>query len=221
MSPSSHKSEYTILLVLAILSVLVLLALMWQGLVHEDRSGRSGVRTTRSTNVDGMLVCYMLFERLGIPVERSHSMLLANRIEKADVIFLIDPIQPLNPGEIMDLGAWIERGGVLVASDRGDQLKDLDPAMDLWVAGHQQPTHPLDVDLAKNIDILGPLAKDAVIQYWMGRAGQFAPAARTSSTVVSARPRSIGARLTHARKASELKPSRLPGRHGAAAPSRC
>ncbi|MEN6424156.1 MAG: DUF4350 domain-containing protein [Phycisphaerales bacterium] len=155
MSPNSHKSEYTILLVLAILSALVLLALMWQGLVHEDRSGRSGVRTTRSTNIDGVLACYELFKRLEIPVERSYSMLLSNRIEKADVIFLIDPIQPLNPGEIMDLGTWIEQGGVLVASEHRGQLKDLDPALDHSIeessSSRENPSLPRTLPLSRDV----------------------------------------------------------------------
>jgi len=134
MSHRNHKSEYTILLILAILSALVLVMLMWRAPVQEDQTGQSGVRTTQSANVDGMLVCYELFKRLGIPVERSHSMLLSNQIEKAGVIFLIDPFVPLNAGEVADLGDWIERGGVFIVSGGMVRPMDLDPALDRLIA---------------------------------------------------------------------------------------
>lgn len=129
MSAQSHKSEYTILLVLAMISGLVLFALVWKGLVREDRSGGAGLRTTRSTNVDGLLACYELFQRLGMPVQRSHRMLLSNHIEDAGVLFLIDPRVPVNTGETIDLGTWVEDGGVLVASERVPFLQDLDPTL--------------------------------------------------------------------------------------------
>jgi len=129
MPSPSHKSEYAILLVLAVVSGLVLLAMSWSGMVREDRSGRPGLRTTRSTNVDGMLACYELFKRLEIPVERSNRMLLSRQIEDAGVVFVIDPRLPMNTGEIVDLGAWIERGGVLVVSQDMGFVKELDPAM--------------------------------------------------------------------------------------------
>jgi hypothetical protein len=127
MSSPNHKSEYRILLVLALITGLVLLAMVWSGMVREDRSGMPGLRTTRSTNIDGLLACYELFERLGLPVERSHRMLLSGQIEDAGVIFLIDPRIPMNPGEIVDLAAWVERGGVLVVSRDMNLLRDLDP----------------------------------------------------------------------------------------------
>jgi hypothetical protein len=155
MSSPNHRSEYKILLVLAILSGLVLLAMVWSGMVREDRSGQPGLRTTRSTNVDGLLACYELFERLEIPVQRSDRMLLSDQIEEAGVVFLIDPRLPVNTGEIMDLGAWIERGGVLIVSENLGLLRDLDPAAANLVhedrtsrAGSQTPrTLPLSRDV--------------------------------------------------------------------------
>lgn len=160
MSAKSHKSEYTILMVLALISGLVLLALVWQGLVREDRSGRSGVRTTRSTNVDGMLACYELAKRLGIPVERSHSMLVSGQIENAGVIFLIDPIVPVNTGEIVDLAAWVERGGILIASGNLDDLNDLDPALSDLVRENRSSTADSNPSQAL------PLARDVSAAYF-------------------------------------------------------
>ncbi|MEN6337791.1 MAG: DUF4350 domain-containing protein [Phycisphaerales bacterium] len=128
MPSPSHKSEYTILLVLAVLSGLVLLAMSWSGMTRQDRSGRPDLRTTRSTNVDGMLACYELFKRLEIPVERSNRMLLSANLEGAGVVFVIDPQMPMNTGEIVNLGAWIERGGVLVASRDMGFVTEIDPA---------------------------------------------------------------------------------------------
>jgi len=128
MSSPSHRSEYKILLVLAVVSSLALLAMVWSGLVREDRSGQPGLRTTRSTNIDGMLACYELFDRLEIPVERSHRMLLAGQLDDVAVVFLIEPRIALNTGEIVELGAWIERGGTLITSADMEIVKDLAPA---------------------------------------------------------------------------------------------
>ncbi len=136
MSLKAHKSEYKILAVLAAATGLVLFWMVWRGLVHEKASGRSGVRTTRSTNIDGTLACYVLFERLGIPVERSNDMLLLDRLGDATVVFLIDPIVPVRAGETADLGTWIARGGVLVTTDLP---YDLAPALDRL--RNAQPAH--------------------------------------------------------------------------------
>jgi hypothetical protein len=127
VSLKTHKSEYTILAVLAAVTGLVLFWMVWRGLVHEQTAGRSGLRTTRSTNIDGTLACYLLFERLGIPVERSNEMLRAERLDDAAVVFLLDPIVPVRLGEAADLGTWLARGGVLVTTDIPH---DLAPALD-------------------------------------------------------------------------------------------
>ena len=117
MSPKSHKSEYTILAILGLVTAIVLLGMAWSGIVREQRGGRTGVRTTRSANDDGLLVCYTLFERLGLPVERSNRMLLSDQLDGVGTVFLIDPIVPVGAAEIADLGAWVARGGVLVTTE--------------------------------------------------------------------------------------------------------
>ncbi len=116
-SPKSHKSEYTILAVLGLVTTVALLGMAWAGMLREQRSGAPGVRTTRSTNDDGLLIGYTLFERLGLPVERSNRMLLSAQLEGVGIIFLIDPLVPVGAVEISDLGAWISRGGVLVTTE--------------------------------------------------------------------------------------------------------
>ena len=117
MSPKSHKSEYTILAILGLVTTIVLLGMAWSGLLREQRGGRTGVRTTRSASDDGMLICYTLFERLGLPVERSNRMLISDQLDGVGTVFLIDPIVPVGAAEIEDLGAWIARGGVLVTTE--------------------------------------------------------------------------------------------------------
>jgi hypothetical protein len=126
MPPRSHKSEYTVLAVLGLVTVLALLWMALSGLLHEQRGGRTGVHTTRSTRDDGLLVYYTLCERLGLPVERSNRMLLANHLEGVGTVFLIDPLVPVGAVESEDLGTWVTRGGVLVTTE---VLANLSPAL--------------------------------------------------------------------------------------------
>lgn len=126
MPPKSHQSEYTILAVLGLVTAVVLLALAWGGLLHEQREGRTGVRTTRSTSDDGMLICYTLCARLGLPVERSNQMLVSSQLDGVGTVFLIDPLVPVGAAESEDLGAWVARGGVLVTTEI---LPNLSPAL--------------------------------------------------------------------------------------------
>ena len=125
MPPKNHKSEYTILTVLGLVTALALGWMAWSGMLREQRPGRTGVRTTRSTSDDGMLICYTLFERLGLPVERSNRMLLADQLDGVGTVFLIDPLVPVGAVETEDLGAWVARGGVLVTTE---VIANLSPA---------------------------------------------------------------------------------------------
>lgn len=126
MSPKSHKSEYTILALLGLVTAVVLLWMAAGGLLREHRGGRTGVRTTRSTSDDGMLICYTLFERLGLPVERSNEMLLADRLDGVGTVFLLDPLVPVGAAESEDLSTWVARGGVLVTTEA---IANLSPAL--------------------------------------------------------------------------------------------
>ena len=126
MSPKSHQSEYTILAVLGLVTAVALLWMAWAGILREQNSGEPGVRTTRATNDDGMLIGYTLFERLGLPVERSNQMLVENQLDGVGTVFLIDPVVPVGAAEATDLGTWIARGGVLVTTE---VLANLSPAL--------------------------------------------------------------------------------------------
>jgi hypothetical protein len=139
MPPQSHKSEYTILAVLGVATAVALLWMAWAGVLREQRAGAPGVRTTRSTNEDGLLIGYTLFERLGLPVERSNRMLISDQLEGVGTVFLIDPRVPVGAAEVQDLGAWLARGGVLVTTE---VLATLSPASQKPAKEIPRPTRP-------------------------------------------------------------------------------
>ncbi|UCE47662.1 MAG: hypothetical protein JSW47_18940 [Phycisphaerales bacterium] len=122
MSPKKHKSDFLILGVLGAMTAGVLLVLVFWDLERQGHSRRSGIRTTYSTNVDGAIVCYTLLERLGISVVRSEKILLSNVLDKADVLFHLDPIISIGPGEVEDVRAWLISGGVLVCTEIPTEL---------------------------------------------------------------------------------------------------
>jgi len=117
MSLKTQRSEYAILAILGLITGLVLLAMVWSGLVRQDRLGRIGVRTTRSTSVDATLVCYTLFERLGVAVERTDEMFTATRHNETGVVFAFDPLVPMGTGEVAELSDWLYQGGVFVTTE--------------------------------------------------------------------------------------------------------
>jgi hypothetical protein len=117
VSNNKRKTDYLILGVLGALIIGVLFALVFSGWVRQDRSGMPGVRTTLSTNVDAAIVCYTLFERLGISVGRSEKVLIGDVFGKIDVLFLLNPIIPIHAGEIKNLQAWLIGGGVLICTE--------------------------------------------------------------------------------------------------------
>ena len=117
MSLKTHKSEYTILSILGVVTALVVFWLVWHEMAAETRTEPSTARTTHSASPDGLLACYTLFERLGIPVERSHAIIRADRLDQAGVVFLVDPRVPLAADEVADLRVWVARGGVLITTE--------------------------------------------------------------------------------------------------------
>lgn len=155
MSPKTHKSEYRILLALAVLTAAVISWLAWQGMVHE--TGSDDVRTTLSAKEHGLLACYMLLERLDVPVERSHTMLRPDRLAEAGVVFLIDPVIAMTTYETTDLRAWVTQGGVLITTETPSDLGlhgSSDPGQDRsgW---YQSPSATTKVDRQ-------PLARDVL-----------------------------------------------------------
>ena len=170
MPPRNHKSEYAILALLGVVTAAVLLWMAWAGMLREQRSGTPGVRTTRSTGDDGMLIGYTLFERLGLPVERSNRMLTSDQLEGAGTVFLIDPIVPAGAAEIDDLGAWIARGGVLVTTE---VLASLSPALRKLAQDRPpSPRHPVRLkaegrfsEVPREAKSL-PLAREVATVFW-------------------------------------------------------
>jgi hypothetical protein len=116
MSTKDHKTDYVILVILCIIAGAIIFTLFSLGWLKEERSELPGIRTVRSTNVDGAIVCYTLFERLGFPVGRSEEMLLGDVLDEVGVLFLLEPIIPVRLGEVNDLRKWLTEGGVLIST---------------------------------------------------------------------------------------------------------
>jgi hypothetical protein len=119
MPAKSYKSEVVILATLGIFSAVVVLLLLAHGWLGEQEAQGLWVRTSRSTNVEGTIVCYTLFERLGVPLSRSDKPLLDETLQQIDVLYLIDPIVPVQRGEQVALSQWVSGGGVLVCTSSG------------------------------------------------------------------------------------------------------
>lgn len=117
MSEKNYKSDYYILGVLGLLTTGVVILLVVGNLVRQGRSESPGSRTTYSTNIDGTLVPYTLFERLGISVSRSERVLLRDVFDDIHVLFLLDPLIPMRADETEDMRAWVLSGGVFVCTE--------------------------------------------------------------------------------------------------------
>ncbi len=116
MPSKSNRSDYTILLILGVASVVCLVGLIsWAGL-REDEGKRQPVRSTRISAREGTMAYYMLLERLGMSVRRLDDPLLGERLDELGVLFLIDPLWPLEAGESAELDRWVRRGGVLICT---------------------------------------------------------------------------------------------------------
>jgi hypothetical protein len=115
--PKKHKADYFILGILGALTVGVLFLLIFWDMVKQDRSGTLRSRSTHSTNINGTIVSYTLFDRLGISVARSKKILLKNELSKADVLFQLNPTIPIYSDEVQDIRAWLISGGVLICTE--------------------------------------------------------------------------------------------------------
>lgn len=116
MSTNVHKSDVVILAVLGVVSVLLIAALIgWERLGRQE-DATPGLRTTRSTNVDGMVVCYTLFERLGVTVNRMELPLSSESLDAVDVLWVVDTLLAIRGTERAALEGWVRRGGVLVCT---------------------------------------------------------------------------------------------------------
>lgn len=124
MSAKSSRSDYIILGTLGLCSAVVILLLILYGWLATGRE-RAVVRTSHSCNVEGTVVAHVLFERVGMPMQRSEHLLLSDTLDEFDVVLLIDPIFPLGQGEGAALRNWIRAGGLLICSGWDDELNDI------------------------------------------------------------------------------------------------
>jgi hypothetical protein len=116
MSTNVHKSDVVILVVLGVVSAMLITALVgWERLGRQE-DATPGLRTTRSTNVDGMAVCYTLFERLGVTVNRMELPFSAESLDAADVLWIVDTLLAIRGTERAALADWVRRGGVLACT---------------------------------------------------------------------------------------------------------
>jgi hypothetical protein len=140
MSGQSHKSDTMILAVLGIVSAVVVLLLLAGGWLGEGEGEDFWVRTSRSTNVEGTMVCHTLFERLGVSPVRSDEPLLDDTLQTMDVLFLVDPLLRVQRGEQAALSRWVKGGGVLVSSGADlDTLLDTDDIRKYLSDEHEIP----------------------------------------------------------------------------------
>jgi len=159
MPAKGRRSDYIILAVLAIATMAVLILLMMHGWFREGRQ-EAVIRTSHSTNVEGTMVAYVLFQRLGMPLQRSERPLLKETLDKYDVVMVIDPIMPLEEGEVLALRDWIRRGGILICTASTGQLQELH---EIGVEGGREASASShgpagDSDNAPT----GPLARDVI-----------------------------------------------------------
>lgn len=132
MAKEGNKSDYVILAALGLVSVGAILAMVALGYVHDADRSAPMIRTTHSTNVEGMMVCYTLLERLEMEARRSERELLDDVVDDFDVLVLLAPTEPLASDEVQSLLGWIRRGGVLVCTPGPAEALGWDDATDQW-----------------------------------------------------------------------------------------
>jgi hypothetical protein len=126
MSAKGRSSDYAILATLSIISVAILSALVIMGWLRQEDEEAVGVRSSHSARDDGTMACYTLFERLGLTLERVESPLLDDVLAGADVMFVIDPVFPMEGEEGRQLFEWLRGGGVIVCTPATDEfLRDV------------------------------------------------------------------------------------------------
>ncbi len=76
------------------------------------------------------MVCYVLFERLGVQVRRFEHPPLSDNLKPIDVLFIVDPIFPIQTSEAEELTQWVHNGGVLVCTRDVTELLQLFPQTD-------------------------------------------------------------------------------------------
>ena len=156
MSRRGRKSDYAILITLGIITLVIVLAFVSAGLFGQDDERGRYVRTSHSAKPEGLLACYMLYERLGWQGERLEKPLMEEHLTGVEVLFMIEPVFQIQPHEARALKQWVAGGGVLVCSGdveariRQDQPQEEDesrrcgscsPLMSVWASSdHRSAT---------------------------------------------------------------------------------
>jgi hypothetical protein len=122
MAAKSHKSDYAILIILAMVVCAVFLALVWWGWIRSEDRPDTWMRTSRSAGRHGTMACHMLWKRLGYKVETCDDPLTDEVLGRTDVLLLIDPLSEVTSEEVGAVGKWMAAGGVLVCSGDPDYL---------------------------------------------------------------------------------------------------
>lgn len=157
MSETKPNTDYIILITLTVITVVFLTVFAALDWLEKDTPGFPGIRTTYSTNVGAILICYTLYERLGISVNRSVEMLQENTLDKADVLFFLNPFIPLKKLELQVLEAWLEQGGVLITTRRMPGLHKAFDAMEKCCREEEQE----DTEKEKTVTTPGKQKKDS------------------------------------------------------------
>lgn len=122
MSASSRK-DVLILAVLFVVAAIGFSVVVILGGSADDARAEAWIRSTRSTNLEGTIVCFELYRRFDFAPRRHESPFSQESLRDVDILFLLDPIIPLSPPEEDELEAWVRSGGVLIES--GSQLGDV------------------------------------------------------------------------------------------------
>ena len=169
MSSKGRKSDYAILLTLAVLTAAAVSAYVLSNLAWESEEAQRVFRSTHSTNDEGAMASYLLFERLGYSVPRSEAPLLDESLKSLDVLFVVDPALPISEAEGTALEQWIVRGGVLVCA--GGRKTVLARLHGISIRG--EPPEAFGDGLPSRLgrdDLAKPLARDVTTIWLKGQA---------------------------------------------------
>ena len=128
MSAKSHKSDYIILAVLGAIIVVVMLAVTALG--PDREATRAIIRSTHSTNIEGVMACYELFRRVGFSVQRMERPMEEETLAEANALILLDLPVTIDGAELDHLAQWVKAGGVLISTTNNASLLRIFPETD-------------------------------------------------------------------------------------------
>jgi hypothetical protein len=174
---SPDRSELWVLAGLGIVTLAVIGVLVGGGIMRPASEELPFIRTSRSTNVDGVRVWFELLGRLGYQVRRSEVPLSDDALQDADVLLLLDPIRRVQPAELRSVKGWLNQGGVLITT--AGALSVVEQTVSIPERGNAQegfstvgpgdrPTGPLSRNVDAPPDL--PAIRSSYAE-WIARAG--------------------------------------------------